>query len=136
MNIFNSLARPYKLGRLGSGEMSKLQKCFFVENVSLFMEQDVHLYIFTFRYFLYASIIKRNGRLCVLINNFLLIERKVMKKEGRKWGEREREREREREGFCFMYIYFFYFTDDYFHILHTRNFASDRSIGTPEYLFS
>lgn len=135
MNIFNSLARPYKLGRFGTtGNIEITKGPFFVENTFPFIlrdRTDVHLYIFTLRYFLYAPDIRRNSgvdRSCACLDNLTLIERR----KGSRGGGRERERERPPH--FVSYIFSGDFTSDYFHILHTRNFALparaiDRHVG-------
>lgn len=133
MNIFNSLARPYELGRLDGKYRN--YKSTFLSKISPFISgqggrTSVHIYIEIL--FIRARYIRRDSsadRSCTILDNLVLIKRRVT--EGRKKTRDEGERT-----VTISYIFSGDLTSDYFHILHTRNFAlPDQSIGTLEYLF-
>lgn len=137
MNIFNSLARPWKLGRLGGNrDMSKLQKCLFAENISLYIRTErtgVHLYTYLHSDTFYTCYIRRDGgadRSSALIDNLVLVERRAA--EGREETRGEREREHSRHFVSCIYIYFrmisraIIFT---FFIRETSRCLTDRNIS-------
>lgn len=115
--------------------MAKLQKCLFVESISLYIETGsvyicytyTSVYVFTLRCFLCgARYIRRDDdadRSCTLIDNLALVRRDERKRE-----KQEGERKRENDRHFVLYIFSGNFTSDYFRILHTKlRCLSDRS---------